>query len=189
MLFVLAVVLLIGPSSAYANTRTNGAGDIPYYARIEATEEPFHDEVWAPIVFYRPPECIPVDFDILEFYDYENAFDCQPPTTDGFIIWDDEPWDSNPIQIKLHGLGAVPVWFVEWPELQEAMADDELKIGELADLPSLMIGSATFYNETLHPGASINLVARGTLVEDGRIFQLHANLLAGGIPNVQLNIR
>ncbi len=188
LLFLLAAMLLTGPASVYANTRTEEAGlDLPYYARIEGTEEPFHDENWAPIVFYRPPGCVRDDFNLLEFYDPEFAFDCEPHTTDGFILWEGEPYISFPGLIKLHGLGTVPVWFVEWPKLQEAIADDELLIGELEGLPKL-VGSAGFYNEVLHPGVSINLVARGAL-EDGRVFQLHANLLAGGVPNVQLDMR
>jgi hypothetical protein len=187
LLFALAAIFLTGPASVYANTRTEGAGHVPYYARIEGTEEPIHDEILAPIVFYRPPECIPADFNLLNFYDFEFAYGCEPPTTDGFMLWEGEPYLSNPQLIKLYGLGAVPVWFVEWPALQDAIADGELFIGELEDLPKL-VGSAGFYNEVLHPGVRINLVARGTL-EDGRVFQLHANLLAGGVPNVHLDMR
>jgi hypothetical protein len=187
LLFTLAAVLLISPTGAQAKTRTDGGGDLPYYARIEGAEEPIHDDVWAPIVFYRPPDCVPELFNLLAFYDFENAFGCTPPTTDGFIIWDGEPWASDPQLIALHGLGAVPVWFVEWPALQGAIADGELFIGELAGLPKL-VGSAGFYKEVLHPGSSINLVANGML-EDGRVFELHANQLSGGVPNVQLHIR
>lgn len=51
---------------------------------------------------------------------------------------------------NLHGLGAVPVWFVSWPEMQAALADDVLTV--LLSLPSLRIGSASFFKETQHPG-------------------------------------
>jgi hypothetical protein len=104
-LFALTATFLTGPTSVYANTLTEGAGhDLPYYARIEGTEEPFHDEIWAPIAFYRPPECIPNDFNLLDFYDFELAYGCEPPTTDGFMLWEGEPYLSNPQLIKLYGL-------------------------------------------------------------------------------------
>lgn len=191
LLSTLAAFLLISPSGAQANTRTGGGGDLPYYARIEQGEA-FHNDEWAAIIFYRPTECVPPGFNLLVFYDFENAFGCTPPTTDGFIVWDGEPGNSNPIQIKLQGLGAVPVWFVSWPELQAAMANDYLDIGELAGLPSLMTGSASFYNETLHPtGAAnnpmINFVARGEL-EDGQPFFVHA-VLTNGASSTQIVFR
>ena len=150
---------------------------MPFYACIERGEA-FHTDEWAAIVFYRPSECVPDNFNLLDFYDFENAFGCTPYTTDGFTIWAGEPWVSAPIQIQLHGLGAVPVWFVGWPEMQAAIADDILSMSELEAMPSLLTGSASFYNETLHPdgGAQvpmINYVAHGML-DDGRTFRVHA---------------
>ena len=77
------------------------------------------------------------------------------------------------------GLGAVPIWFVRWSDLQAAVQDDKLTIGELQSMPSLLIGSATFYEAVQHPGAfrpqgfgngKILVVAHGTLM-DGRSFQ------------------
>ena len=52
-----------------------------------------------------------------------------------------------------------------------------LTLPELEALPSLRKGSASFFQETLHPagGARVdvkNIVARGTL-EDGTLFQVH----------------
>lgn len=188
LLSTLAAVLMISPAGVEANTRTDGGGDLPYYARIQLGEA-FHNGEWAAIIFYRPPECVPPDFNLLDFYDFENAFGCIPPTTDGFIIWEGVPWISNPIQIKLHGLGDVPVWFVEWPQLEAAIADDNLDIDELAGLSSLMIGSASLYNETLHPtgvveNPMINFVASGELI-DGQPFFVHA-VLTNGAMNTQI---
>jgi hypothetical protein len=89
------------------------------------------------------------------------------------------PVDSAPIQSNLHGLGAVPIWFVSWPELQAALADNVLTVPELLSLPSLRIGFASFFKETQHPGAErpqgigngkIEITAHGTLT-DGRTFQ------------------
>jgi len=174
LLIVMAVLLLIAPG-AYAKIRTPGGGDVPYYALINPLDL-YHTDEWAVIVFYRPPDCVPDEFNLLEFFTVA-AFECTPPTTDGFLIWAGEPGLSTPIQSQLHGLGAVPVWFVAWPELEAAIADGSLTMPELEALPSLLIGSASFYNETTHPlgGAvvpMVNFVADGTLA-DGRSFHTH----------------
>ncbi len=131
-----------------------------------------HDGQWAAIPFYRPPECVPLDFNLLEGFDLA-ALDC-PLLVEGFA----EFRDPGPILTELNGLGAVPVWFVRWSELQDATADDELTILELASLESLEIGSADFYHEQnhifgIHPVSHLTVVARGTL-EDGRSFALSA---------------
>jgi hypothetical protein len=188
--FAIAGLLLAVTPGASANTRTGGGGDLPCYARI-GREEIYHTDEWAAIVFYRPPEYVPGDFNLLDFYDFAAVG--KPTTTDGFIIWDAEPWVSAPIQINLHGLGAVPVWFVRWPELQGAIADDTLTITELGALESLLIGSASFYEETLHPDGGVRVpmiefVAHGTL-EDGQSFQVHAALITVGVTNVRIAFR
>jgi hypothetical protein len=202
LLLVVVAVLLLAASVAYANVRTGGAGDVPFYARIERgsvslTDHIVHTDEWAAIVFYRPPECVPdgvpYDFDLLDFFDF-GAFGCTPPTTDGFMIWESEPGpDSTPIQINLHGLGAVPVWFVSWPELLAAVADDNLPMSELKEMDSLLIGSASFYKETLHPAGgaqipTINFVAHGRL-QDGRSFQVHATGMATGYRQVKIGFQ
>jgi hypothetical protein len=116
------------------------------------------------VVFYRPPECVREDFNLLNFFDIPAAFDCTPPTTDGFVILAEGA--DVPLQSKLRGLDAVPVWAVRWAELQVAVADDSLTITELGAMQSLMTGSASFYTETLHPygGAQVSkltLMAKG----------------------------
>jgi len=174
-LLVALTLVLIATAGAYAdNTHSEDVDILPYYARI-STGEIFHDNDWAVVVFYRPPECVPVDFNLLMFYDFDYAFGCVPMTVDGFIIWD-EPM-VQPALISVHGLGAVPVWFVSWDEMQGAVADGILTIGELSELPSLMIGFASNYHEMLQPyptlKGKIEYSAKGSL-EDGRSFQVHA---------------
>jgi len=78
----------------------------------------------------------------------------------------------------LRGLGAVPVYFVNWPELQAAMADGEVKIGELESLPSLLRGTAASYKQTARNEGALSIVvlqmiARGVL-EDGRSFDVES---------------
>ncbi len=139
----LAVLLLLAAPSAQANIRSDGASELPYYAR------PLFGEEWSVIVFYRPPSCVPRDFDLFTFFDVPRVFDCDPPTTDGFTVSEDGA--PIPIHLKLRGLGAVPIWFVRTAELAAVAADNAITIEELAALPSLMVGTASFYQEVLHP--------------------------------------
>jgi hypothetical protein len=128
------------------------------------------------IPFYRPPSCVPSGFNLLNFFD-PGAFACTPPTMDGFEIWEHGPGiDPVPLVWQLDGLGAVPVWFVSWPELRTAMADGELKIGELEGLQSLLRGTAASYKQTARNEGMLSVVvfqmtARGVL-EDGRAFDV-----------------
>jgi len=181
-LVVMVCMLWLVPS-VLGNIRLGGGGEVPFYARIERGES-FHTDEWAVIVFYRPPDCVPATFDLLNLFDVPGAFDCGPPTTDGFTIWKNGPGiDPAPIQSNLHGLGAVPVWFVSWSDLQAGLDDDTLTVPELLAMPSLLVGSADFFQETLHPSGTANVpkisfVASG-LLQDGRQFQAHASVSAG----------
>jgi len=178
VVFFLAFITLVSiTKSATANVRLE-EGDVPFYARI-GSGEIYHDSEWAVIIFYRPTECIPADFNLLDFFDVPGAFACGPHTTEGFAIWKNGPEvDPAPIQSKLFGLGAVPVWFVPWPALESAIADGYLTIGDLEAMSPLE-GFASHYEETLHPSGGdhpsmIENVARGVL-EDGRTFDVHSN--------------
>ena len=196
IMFVLVVLTLIAfPVTVFAKTRTPGGGDLPFYARIERGEI-LHTDEWAAIIFYRPTECVPDDFNLLDFYAFD-AFSCAPPTTDGFIIWSGEPWISAPIQIKLYGLGAVPVWFVHWSEMEAAIGDDLLTMKELEEMSSLLIGNAQVYTEMLHPSTGepdvmkppmINYVANGVLT-NGNSFYVHAVMVLGKVSNVRIDLR
>jgi hypothetical protein len=186
----LIVTLALGLAPASANVRIDD-DVVPFYARIGG--EVYHDGAWAAIPFYRPPACIPADFNLLDFFDVPRVFGCGPQTVQTSTIWRNGPGiDAAPIMAKSRGLGAVPVWFVSLPQLQAAMADGELTIGELAGLPSRLVGTASFYTETLHPtqAAQVPLtvfVARGML-DDGRSFQAQATRSggAGGLTHVRI---
>ena len=187
LLIVMVALLFVAPTS-YAKVRAEAV--MPGYARI-SYEDLIHTDEWAAIVFYRLPECVRDDFNLLEFYDMPTALSCAD-TTAGFMIWAGEPWESAPIQMELHGLGAVPVWFVPWPALQAAVDDGMLNMPEL-EVMSPLIGSASFYNETLHPTGGavvpmINFVAHGTLV-DGRSFQVNATGIGVDYRNVRIEFQ
>jgi len=194
---VLALLLLVVPT-VLASVRIDSDGQLPFYARVPRNEI-ITDGEWVAVVFYRPASCIPADFNMLDFFDLPDAtglgaFDCQPPTTDSVEKWQNGPeLDPAPILVKFRGLGAVPVWFVTWSELEAAIADDMLTIGELEALPSLRRGSADHYNEIVYPwqnakngNGDLRIVARGEL-EDGGRFRLRVSV--NDIVNMRGNIR
>ena len=201
---VFSVALLCGAIAADAAIRIEvpeqGPG-IPAYARI--TGEPLsngpwviQDGAWAAIPFYRLPECVPRDFNLLNLFDIPRAFAC-PLTVRGFEIWKNglPPVDLAPIQTELRGLGAVPIWFVRWNELQAALADGTLTISELWAMPSLRIGAASFFQESLQPvGApatrrSLQIVAHG-LLSNGTSFQVEvASPDPDSISSVKISFR
>ena len=175
----LAGLLIVGV--VYANQRTNFSQSAPpYYSIIQRDFLP-HTDDWAGIVFVRPPACIPGGFNLLNVVDFQGAFSCNPLLVDGFALWKNgpPPVDSTPVKVDMRGLGAVPVWFVRWSELQNALTDNVLTVPELQSLPSLQIGSANFFQLTQQPGelrpqglgnGKIEFVAFGQL-HDGRSFQ------------------
>jgi hypothetical protein len=167
----LLAMLVTAALPASASVRREGAGDaLPFYARILLLDK----LEWSAVIFYRPPECVPDTFNLDDFFDIPGAFECGPATTDGFDIRKSED-DPVPYQVHLDGLGAVPIYFVKTAELEGALADTMLTIGDLEALPSLLIGSATDYHEVLHPSevtkGHLTVVASGTL-SDGRTFRL-----------------
>ena len=162
----------------------------PFYARVERaaihTDIVPHTEEWAAVVFYRSPACVPAGFNLMDLFDPPAAFSCAL-TIDGFEIWRNgpPPIDQIPRFARFRGLGNVPIWFVAWSELQDAVTDDHLTLAELLSLPSLRMGTASLFHETLRPtGAvanpSLSMTAFGTL-DDGTPFHLQHSGTVGGI--------
>jgi hypothetical protein len=187
-LFAVIALLLLAVSSVLAAVIIHSDGQVPFYARI-LRGEIINDGEWAVVAFYRPPSCVPEDFNLLDFFGFPDAtgpgaFGCNPPTTDSVEFWQNGPGeDFAPVMAKFRGLGAVPVWFVELSEIEAAVADDVLTIGELESLPSLRKGSADYYRETLRPSGSpspgpygIQYTARGGLEGGGR-FRVFVSLV------------
>ncbi len=188
---MMTFVILLAETGVYAATSSVLNEDMKFYARIDQGTI-LHSDDWAAIIFYRPPECVPDDFNLLEFGD-PSAVNCTPLTVDGFIIQSGGPVPST-IQIKLNGLGAVPVWFVAWSELEAAVTDGMLTMIELESLPSLLVGLANFYTEIQSPGkvgknsAMINCDAQGNL-EDGRSFNVNALIIGDEVINVSIKFK
>ena len=189
-LFVLTLVAF-GCVTAEAQVRLKFPEQVsggPAYARVET---PFliHTDEWAAVVMYREPTCIPEDFNLLQVLDFQGfpdnprVFRC-PLTVEGFEMRESPEPIGFPKLVFTRGTGAVPVWFIRWPELEAAIADGVLKIGDLRNMTSLEIGYASFFEETLDFSASganqrLVMVAAGTLL-NGQHFQLQFTL-AGGV--------
>lgn len=189
---VLAALLSVARNAA-ANERVESDGQVPFYARFGANET-FHDGETAVIIFYRPPSCIPADFNLMQFFHFPGpggpgAFACNPPTTYGFEIWEGAQGEGPaPKQAKLSGKGAVPVWFFAWSDLEPLVNSGTVTIGDLESL-SPVRGSASIYQETLHPSQSnlnplIKITAKGNL-DNGGTFRVHINY-SNGAGNTQI---
>jgi hypothetical protein len=171
--------------------RMEANGEVPFYARF-GENETFSDGEWTVIVFYRPPGCIPADFNLNQFFHFPaesspGAFACAPPTTTSVEYWTNGPdTDPAPLIAEMTGRGAVPVWFIAEAEVQQAMEDGKVTIGELDALPSQLAGEATTYTELLHPSqtnakALLQFHAEGAF-EDGRPFMVDVSY---GVPDVE----
>ena len=172
---VVAIALMVASAPTQGQIRVDPQ-PLPYYARVvTGTGE------WSPVIFYRPPACIPRTFNLLNFFDPPRAFGCAPMTVDGFAIWENGPGlDPAPEQARLQGLGAVPIWFVRTEDYLEAVSGG-LTIGELEALDPLT-GHAHLFSQTQHPFPPVEnsllvITAKGTL-NDGRSFRLHVTYQA-----------
>jgi hypothetical protein len=149
----------------------------PMYARV--MDNGVSDYV--PIVFYRNPECVRPDFDLLHVFDVPAAFYCLPLTMEGFSIFEDAaniPLGVPPFQAKFSG-DEVPMAFVD-RETYNVIAADGLTIG---DFTADMWGTATSYKEVLQPSPDanvflLNIVAEGALDQDGTQFRLRVTAQA-----------
>jgi hypothetical protein len=131
-----------------------------------------HDGEWAVIPWWRSIEDIPAGFDLLNDFD-PNVWNAEV-YMEGSILVDDGALFATQVQ----GLGAVPMWFVAWDELQAAAGDGALLVEELEAMDSLVVGTADVYTEInhvygVHPVSHLTMVASGAL-EDGREFDVRA---------------
>jgi len=182
-----ALATLSAATLVQAQIRLNIPQDIdpPVYADLAAGFLP-HTDDWAVIFFFRSPECIPADFNLLDFIDPSGSAVGCPLKVHGSTLWRslDDPY---PAENFFRGDGAVPTWFVRWVELQAVAADQKLTIGEVAALPSRLVGSASLFNESVRNdslgqrGANASVTAFGNLA-DGRAFQVeYAEQLQNGV--------
>ena len=92
----------------------------PIYASIGSGFLP-HTEELAVVFFYRSPDCVPADFNLLDSFDVTPAFPGGPPRPflcglqiEGRALWH-SPDDPFPALQFFHGLGAVrPAVAPDW---------------------------------------------------------------------------
>ena len=200
----LTISTVAGAAPASAIVRLEDGGNVPFYARITTIGDPdqiFHDGQWAAIVFYRPPHCVPDDFDLLKFFDLPTgpedpgAFGCGPTTTAGFNLWRNGPGiDAAPFLAVTRDDGPVPVWFIPWSVLSPAVQDGVLTMDELRTVSndSRLEGAADSFHQVLQPhdAAAVPMTqfaARGTL-EDGRSFRVHGLFIEGTTIQTHIDI-
>jgi hypothetical protein len=151
------------------------------------------DGEWAAIPFHRELDCVPLGANLLQLA-IPFAFGCEL-TVEGVEHWENGPFvDLAPRETQSFGLGAVPIVFARWSEVEPALAGG-LTLEELLSLPSAIIGTALFYKETdifgisgpHGPGrGSYKINARGSL-SDGRKFSLLVNEVLGQVQEIQIS--
>ncbi len=157
---------------------------VPAYARLELLVPNFdvpNNSRWAAIVFYRDPACVPQDFNLGQFFDPPSdagpgAYAC-PLLVEGHEIWDTVPRPGlSPIYVRTrNAVPNLPVWYVAWDELRPILDSGQVFIGDIASLPTLIRGSAYWYEEALYPNGAadipgITLRSEGTLEDGGRFW-------------------
>lgn len=170
----------------------------PFYALIFNGLEPDgphfffpHDDTWGAAIFERELWCVPPAFNLLEEFDFTPAFPGGPPrpflcplTVSGFQVWDRPPTTfpvvGGPVMVMSTGLGAVPVVFVHWSEIDAAMEDMVLTLPELLALPSAIVTTADHFIAQYVNGPApadrlMNKLTANGQLPDGRSFRIQAN--------------
>jgi len=198
---ITAFCLLTNPLVSMANVRVEWEPGIgyggPFYAyifeSIEGVQVIIHTDEWAAIPFYRNPDCVPEDFNLLGMVDF-NALNCYS-FVEGFEVFENGPGlDPYPIQVNLKAAGPVHIYFVPWAVLQEAIVDDELTMPELEGLEGVQIGIATNFTVTHHPGEVedklYSIVAKGYIEADSSIqFELKATWAQYELTHVKIDFK
>lgn len=180
LLICVAAALQLTLSASAAVMRSAAPPDPYAPVWVRGMDDPTVDTVvW---VFYRAPEDVPSEFDLMQFFDWNDR--------DGNGIPD--PWeyplllkgftlyrDGLPLKASLREIDAVPVWFTSSEEtLMLLQQTGTITFEQLSQMRSLLKGSAIFYHEELHPidcaaqVAKFNYQGTGSL-EDGRSFSFH----------------
>ncbi len=166
---------------------------VPAYARIHLDIVDFNvpsDGEWSAVVFYRDPECIPVDFDLGQFFHLPGptgpgAFDCDL-LVEGHELWTNGPGiDPSPFYVRSRNL--VPnqaIWFVRAEEINDIFDTGQVYIDEIESLPSLIRGYAWWFEEALYPeeqssNPALTIRTQGVL-ETGGQFRLESHSTDGG---------
>lgn len=161
----------------------------PFYMRMGGIlNQMFVSDGWLVIPFYREPDCVPADFNLLTIFDPPAAFSCPLTFSGRFIIEAGAAPGTFPIIVHSKG-DAVPFWFARMNEVEQAAADGVLTITELQALDHLE-GVADQFSETLKPRMENHLVqinASGIL-HDGKKFSFHVTHVGDKTTSIGLTL-
>jgi len=160
------------PTTGVRESVTTDASTVPFYARFSEGEI-LHNEDWAVIVFYRPPNCVPPAMNLLDIPESAAVEDCGPATVSGSAIWDVDPSAEPALETVFTGLGSVPVWLAPWPLVEAVAADGDLTRRELLSMQTRVEATATTYQERSGPD-TLEITGSGELA-DGRGFSFAAS--------------
>jgi hypothetical protein len=167
---------------------------IPAYARVTSVASQFyHDEGWLAIPFFRDPDCVPDDFDLLRLFDFPGpngpgSFACPLRHSGHYLVEDGAQPGTFPRLYVSHG-DNVPFWFVRWSDFQKAMARGSVTLPQVRAMNPRK-GVATDFRETVHPRLDEHLVitdARGRL-EDGTFFEFHVTHVGDQTREIRLRL-
>ncbi len=167
----------------------------PLYTRATGLGNQFlQDGEWLAIPFYRDPQCVPSEFNLLQHFHLPDAagpgaFACPMTATGWYLIEPDAPQGTFPRLAVLQGQ-AVPIWFVRWREFQEEAAGGSVTMAALRAM-SPRRGTATVFHETLLPRPDEHLVAivSAGRLEDGGSFELLVTHVENEVRHMELQLR
>lgn len=122
----------------------------PLYARVTPISNQFLVADGKLIIpFFRNPDCIPPEFNLLDFFNPPEAFGCELTLSGRFVIENENPPDIFPFMAHSSG-SAVPFWIVDWESFQTQIQDGSITIAELEALNPVK-ATATQFDEYLWP--------------------------------------
>jgi hypothetical protein len=160
---------------------------IPYYVRLSRSGDgtsssgwvvPANAD-WTAIVFYRDPDCIPMDFDLGFGIDPPGpdglgAFACKP-LFEGFDLRFStlDPFLPPDYVFMRNSTADMPIWFVQSQEINELLDRGFVYLDEIEVLPSRVAGRAWQFEEQIrpfgpNPEATVRVTARGGLENGGQ---------------------
>jgi len=152
---------------------------IPAYARVGTMVNQFyHADGWLAIPFFRDPDCVPDDFNMLELFDFPDedgpgAFACPLQHAGHYLVEAGAEPGTFP-RLYVSSGDAVPFWFVRWSDFQDAMADGRVTLPDVRAM-SPRKGTATHFRETVQPRLEEHLVVTDAsgFLEGGAPFEFH----------------
>jgi hypothetical protein len=164
---------------------------IPIYARVgPILNQFFVTNGYLVIPFYRDPECIRDNFNLLNYYDPPAAFGCELIVKGKFVIETDAKEGAFPIMAHIEGI-QMAVWIVGWPDFQGLMESGPVTIADLEAL-NPMKGLSLQYEEYLSPRLQeheVIIEAGGIIEATGEEFTFSLTHRGDQIERISLDIK